>query len=117
MIKTVINIPSVVTKITTMADRSIRLLVDTQELTPEAKASVFELHEKYGYFSFVEQPLEELPEVPEYNPIEKNDKTPSERLRAVLYVLWEKQGSRGDSDAFYRQHMEKFINMVKERLP
>lgn len=45
-----------------------------------------------------------------------SDKTPSQRLRAVLYVLWERKGSNGEFEVFYVASMEKFINRIKQEL-
>lgn len=43
-------------------------------------------------------------------------KTPSQRLRGVLYVLWEQTGKSGDFETFYRQKMEGLINLIKNKL-
>lgn len=43
-------------------------------------------------------------------------KTPAKRLRAVLFILWKQQGSRGDFEVFYRERMGKLIDMIKLKL-
>lgn len=43
-------------------------------------------------------------------------KSPSQRLRAVFYRMWEKEGMEGDFELFYQQKMEKIINHYKEAL-
>lgn len=53
-------IPATISKVTTMADKSVRVQVDTQEITPDDRAYIFGLHDKLGYFVFAEQPLKEL---------------------------------------------------------
>lgn len=49
--------------------------------------------------------------------LEDNTKTPSKRLRNVLYRLWE-QDSKLDTDfkSFYKIRMEKIIEQIKTRL-
>lgn len=52
----------------------------------------------------------------------KNNKTqsrtPSQRLRAVLYRLWEIEKQPGeDFDKYYKRKMEEIINWVKRKLP
>ena len=47
---------------------------------------------------------------------EENQKTASQRLRAVLFVLWQQQGASGDFEVFYRERMEKLIDMIKAKL-
>lgn len=46
----------------------------------------------------------------------ENQKTSSQRLRAVIFVLWQQQGGQGDFEVFYREKMERLIDMVKTKL-
>ncbi len=49
---------------------------------------------------------------------EGESKTPSQRLRAVLFVYWkEVKGGKGDFNAWYRGIMEKLIEQYKGKLP
>ena len=62
------QVPATISKIVTMADKSLRLQVDTQELTKADKAKVFELHEEIGWFmfsraEFKEEDVINLPEI------------------------------------------------------
>lgn len=43
-------------------------------------------------------------------------KTPSERLRSVLFILWEKTTKEKNFETFYIEHMEKIIGMIKKKL-
>ena len=46
-----------------------------------------------------------------------SDKSPSKRLRAVIYTLWQQQYSgKYKFENFYEQVMEKIINNYKEKL-
>lgn len=47
---------------------------------------------------------------------EENQKTAAQRLRATLFVLWKQQGEKGDFEVFYRDRMEKLIDMIKAKL-
>uniref|UniRef100_A0A6H1ZRT1 Uncharacterized protein n=1 Tax=viral metagenome TaxID=1070528 RepID=A0A6H1ZRT1_9ZZZZ len=120
------QIPCQITKITTMRDRSIRLQIDTQEISTEEKALVFALHDKLGWMVFKETPIEQkdLLNLPDLPPIKKGDKekTDSQRQRAVLYLLW-KQGDKKDlfgndcdDEIFYHQYMNKIIEHLKSKL-
>lgn len=114
-----VSVPATIAKITTMADRSLRLEVDTQEITdPEVKRTIFEMHDKLGYFFFNESEIRQIDtsKLPEVAPIEKGEKTPSERLRAVLYVWHEQQKLTEPFDTFYRRTIEKYIQQIKEKL-
>ena len=119
-----LQIPAVITKISTMSHNALRLQVDTQEdLTPLAQASVFAYYNKLGVFAFSKSKIkkEELV-VPEYAPNEDEKKTPSQRLRAVFYLLWVQGGKKDtfnnecDSETYYRQMYEKIIDFYKEKL-
>ena len=112
-----LQIPGFISKVTTRQDRCLKIQFDTQELTPEQNAEVFSYFQKYGTFAFAEGEgtIEDI-KVPEYLPIEKGDKTPSARLRNVLYVWWEQQGEPDDPDIFYKNYMEIIINHIKSKL-
>ena len=103
--------------IKTMADKGIRISFDTQELTAEVMTQVFMLKGRMGYLIFSATPLNpELLDIPDISPDFKGEKSPSQRLRAVLYKLWEQQGASIDFAVFYRSKMDSIINQVKEKL-
>jgi len=117
--KTIIE--STVSKITTMADRSVRLQIDTQELNALSMAEVFAIYGKIGYFLFSENTGEiEQINVTNLPPVvlEKTDKSPSVRLRAVMYVLWQQTQNTTaiSSEEFYRLELEKLITHYKNKL-
>lgn len=113
-----LKIPSLISKVGTMADGGLRIQVDTQEIPAQVKGEVMEYHGKFGYFVFAgeeEQVKEE--DIPTEKLEFKGDKSPGQRLRAVLYKLWESShGGYDEFEAFYRAKMEKIIDSLKERL-
>lgn len=114
----IFQVSSVIQKLNTLVDRTVRLTIDCQELTPEQAQRLHALIQKQGWFLFKENPFE-IEEIPKENAPEfGNDKTPSERLRNTLYVYWKEcTQQRPDFDTFYRQWMEKKIEEIKEKLP
>ena len=119
-----LQVPAVISKITTMGSGSIRLQVDTQEdVSPVAQVKIFTYYNKLGVFAFSKSNIDkdELI-IPDYNPVEKESKTPSQRQRNVIYLLWKQGGKRDlygqecDSDTYYKQYMDKIINHLKEKL-
>jgi|SRR3990167_197872 len=54
--------------------------------------------------------------LPEPEPDFRGEKSPAQRLRGVLYHLWEQEGKKGDFELNYRRHMERLITRAKERL-
>ena len=113
----ILKVPATINKVTTMADGSLRLFVDTQEIHPSDKAELMSLHQQLGVFVFslsniAKEDLIQLPEVKSPG----IGKTPSQRLRSVLYILWEQTQSKQDFETFYTTYMSKLIDQIKERL-
>jgi len=111
------QVPSMISKITTMGDKSLRLQIDTQELSPSDNALVFALYDKLGYFIFKEVEIKpEDIDVPNYVKEFKDDKSPSQRLRAVMFLTWEQGKKENTFDSFYKNKMEEIINHFKKTL-
>lgn len=112
-------LPAQITQIKTMS-KFVRLTVDTQEtLTPEQKSELFDLYESVGYFFFLKQATvtiktDELPEI--HLDQDAGEKSPSQRLRAVLFIYWKQKGSKDDFELFYRRWMERCIDQIKQQL-
>jgi len=116
--KIVLKIPATISKITTMADKGIRIQVDTQELHPEDAGRVMLLNNKLGWFVFAEQlsqvDIENLPKIEVDE--ESGEEQPATRLRKVLFVFWKQHKIQEPFDAYYKRAIEKFISSVKEKL-
>ena len=110
-----IQAPALVTKISTKADGSIQVVMETPELAGEEMAKLFDLRKSQGWFLFSENTFKEE-DVPTERAEIKGEKTPAQRLKATLYVLWEQQGRKGDFELFYRISMDRLNDQVKERL-
>lgn len=94
--------------ISTMADWGIKITIYTPELPPEEMIALFMA--KKGWL------IEDL-DIPETRTDSK--KSPSERLRSVLYIYWENnmKNTFAKFDTFYLDWMDKKIDQIKERLP
>lgn len=103
--------------IKTMADKGVRVMVDTNELSAEEMAKLFALKGQAGRFVFAPAEAEEIEvEVPEIPKEFKDDKSPSQRLRSVMFIVW-KQGSQTmDFNQWYSTKMEATINKYKEQI-
>ena len=112
----ILKIPSIISKVMTMADKGLRIQVDTQEIPPEEAGKVMFLKDKIGYFIFAEQIVEkDIKDLPPIT-LEQGEKHPSARLRATLFVFWEQQKIQEPFDIYYRRQMEKIIGTIKEKL-
>ena len=112
------SLPAAITKVTTMRDKTVRLQVDCQESDPETMADLFRLNDTLGWFFFHEAPIKEIDtkNLPEIK-LEVGQKTPSERLLACLYVLWESEKTDVSFDNYYLAKMNSIIEWVKAKLP
>jgi hypothetical protein len=76
---------------------------------------------QYGALGFqvgekpISQPLK-LPQREEISisdtQLPKQEKHPSKRMRSAIFVLWEKKGSIGDFDEYYREIIEYFRKKI-----
>lgn len=107
-------------KIESRADRSVKLTIvtSTEVNNPQELAKIFSMADevvgvgiKEGHMTTVE-----LLDLPEPDPEFKGDKTPAQRMRAVLYRWWEGKGKPGDFEMFYKTQYERLIDQVKEKL-
>jgi len=116
--KLIFQVPAEICKVETLADKTLRLRVDTtMELPPEQEALIMQLRNKQGYFVYSEQDIkqDDLQDLPDIE-TPKGVKTPSQRLRAVLYLFW-KQGTQVQTpEQFYDREMEKIIDHFKGKL-
>jgi len=115
----IFQIPAEISKVVSMAHRSLRLVCDTQEnLTDEQMAKAMGKIGKPGWFTFSVEPVkpEDLLNLPPLT-FDRDEKTPSQRLRAVLYRLWEQGGKPTQTfEEWYRIKMEKIIEHLKQQL-
>jgi len=110
---------AIIDGVTKKKDSTLSVKLGTQELSPEDTAKIFEFGNKMIWVAFCENELTEQDlDIPEVAVEFKKDKSPSERLRAVLYVYWEKNQSKlGKSwENWYRDYMDRIISNIKEKL-
>lgn len=48
--------------------------------------------------------------------IETSQPSKSKKLRSVIYILWQQQGSKGSSEDYYQRIMSNLINQIKDKL-
>jgi len=103
--------------IKTMSDKGVRVMIDTNELTPSQMVKLFKLKGQAGRFVFAPADSQELEiEIPELPKEFKTDKSPSERLRNVLYVVWKQGNKTIEFDSWYKSKIESIISRLKEQI-
>jgi uncharacterized protein YihD (DUF1040 family) len=115
-----IIIPAILESYRSLKDKTIKLVFDTNELTPEQMMGVAGSLQQFGYLAFKSEPFKNNEkEVIENlkSDYEDTGKTPSQRLRGVLFVNWQ-QSSEGYKTFvdYYAAKMEIIINHYKGKL-
>jgi hypothetical protein len=108
------QVPAILTSISYTNDGGLRLGFHTNELSPEEKITAANFHQKFGYLLFKENSFQEV-DIPKET-AEDTTKTPSKRLRAVLFVNWQQEGIKEDFEIYYRRQVEKIIEHIKTKL-
>lgn len=113
-------LPAFLESYRSLKDRTLKLTYETSELTPEQIANLHTSVNKAGFLAFhtdmfATKQLQALTEME----VDYDDpgKTPSKRLRGVLYRNWEqdKEGYKTFED-YYRSKMEVIIVHFKGKL-
>lgn len=110
-----IQVPAILTRIAYLKDKGLSLGFSTQEISDEEKVVVSRFHNEFGYLLFKKNEFKDE-DIPQNNAPTDEQKTPSQRLRAVLFVLWKQQGQLGDFDTFYRAQVDRIIEKIKRAL-
>lgn len=107
-----------VENISTRKDKSVKITLGTQELSPEKAGELFQLMNQLAvtYICPTGVSDEEINQVDAVNP-DIQGKSQSHRMRNVLFLLW-KQSNDGFSkfDDFYKNRTEKIIDQLKSKL-
>lgn len=112
-------LPAIINSIRSLKDGSINISVETQELSPARAGEVFGLRGKLValYISPKETiPQRDLDQVDSVD-VDLPGKTKSQRIRNVLYRIWELQPDGHKSfESYYNQVQERHINDLKQTL-
>lgn len=111
---------AIVESIRSRKDKTMAITLGSQELSPEKAGLLFNTnsHLVSCYLSVKESITEGEMDIIDSIEVEKPGKTPSQRLRAVLYLNW-KNAPEGytDFNLYYLHQMDKFIEHFKSKLP
>ena len=129
MSKSTIVFEGGIDNIRTLADNSVRVSIGTPELTAEIVGNMYSMLKQPGYVVISTKPIsqQQIDAVEEATVDRELDtKTPSQRLRSTLYILWEQTqpqeiSSDGstiyvDFDIFYKRKMNELIRFIKDKL-
>lgn len=106
-------------KISSRKDRTLSVLLNTQEMSPEETAQLFDFQGLQIWVAFAETAMTYNDiTVPDVMISHDDTKSPSERLRAVMYIYYKQNESKINKpfDTYYREIMEKYIDSIKSKL-
>lgn len=112
-----IQIAATLEGLSTLKDGGLSIRLHTQELTDEEKTIAIGYQGKFGWFLFQESDFKP-DDIKELEIIRKDTggKSPSQRLRASLYVLFTQTDTTETFEQFYDHKMNGIIDQVKARL-
>jgi hypothetical protein len=110
-----VALPAVLNKVETRADRSLKLVFETRELGEDA-AVLFGMAHTEGWLLYSPNEIKEADIPDEQADAMTGQKTQAQRLRGVIYRLWELNGKKGAFDNYYTGVMEQLIDQLKEKL-
>lgn len=105
--------------ISTRQDGTIKFTFGTQELDSSQAGSLFQMRNKYTKCLLSDSnisPLEDKMIDEEVMKDGRKIKTQSQRLRAVLYRVWETTTQIEDFDTWYKAETERVIEHYKKKL-
>lgn len=111
----VFQIPATLEGISTLKDGGCSIRFHTQEASPEDKVTLMGFQGSFGWLQFSDSELQEIPR--ETINRDLSTKTPSQRLRATLFVAYQQSGRLDITfEQYYNQKMEIFIDRIKSTL-
>lgn len=111
----IFQIPAILDGVSPLKDGGLSIRFHTNEASKEDKVTVMEFYQNFGWLLFsgkenVDIPMEDIRR-------DTGGKSPSQRLRSVLYVLYKQSGKLDITfEEYYSQKMEFVINRFKENL-
>jgi hypothetical protein len=111
-----VKLPAIFSGVKSRKDRSYRLEFDTRELGADA-AELLKIHGSECWLLIAPDDSLDAVEVPNTKPdVGTGQRTPGQRLRAVLFVTWQQVGKPGDFEDYYRTRMNRIIDQLKAKL-
>jgi hypothetical protein len=109
------QIEAILDGVTPLKDGGVSLRFHTNEISKADKVMLMDYYQSFGWLMFAANEFQES-DVPKAGAKPDIGQSPSQRLRAVLFIKWKQSGGNGDFEAFYKQQLERFIDAVKAAL-
>ena len=114
-----IILPSIIESVSTRKDKTVKVVIGTQELDMRQAGEVFGLTGGYAYVAIKAEDFSpwEVKEMSEIKADLSSVKTPSQRLRAILYLNYQQDSEQfKDFQSYYLSKMERLCEHFKAQL-
>lgn len=114
-----ILLPAILNPLSRRKDKSVKLSFETRELSPDETLALMSLEGSEMWLCM--SPEEKEAEVPEnIESVELGEKTVGQRMRSVIFILYKQEVEKGKYvgifDNFYKERMEKLIQLLKDKI-
>lgn len=106
---------STMTGYTPHPDGTMTLRFRTQELNEDQKMDCITHYQQFGWLGFVDSEDATDLDIPKDSP-QREGKSASQRLRAVIFILWKQTEGKTTFDQFYDRYMNAIIDKTKEKI-
>ncbi len=117
---TQIIMPAILTRFNRRADKSCTVAFNTNELSPAQFAILDNVYQHSGFLMFKDSEVNKVDEeIFDSLDADLSDptKTPSKRLRSVLYLNWQNENKgHAEYKDYYKSEMERIITHYKDKL-
>ena len=119
-------IPSILSTFTSLKDKTLKIVFETNEVTPEQMTNIAKNLQQFGYLAFKKEVFKQA-DKDALNSLDteyqSKGKSKSQRLRSVLYVYYNQKDCSDKDGAvyldfteFYNNEMERIIKHFKDKL-
>ncbi len=111
------TVPAILEGVNALKDKGLSLRFHTQELSPEEKVMILDSCHQIGWLLWDEEPLTEADLPEESVDIEGfKKKTPSQRLRARMFIYHKERYGLEGFDSWYEKELERFGDLYLKKL-
>jgi hypothetical protein len=98
-------------------DHTLAIKVSTNELTSEDTAYIFSMFQKPLFMAIADTGIERL-DVPDDLVEFKDEKSPSKRLKSVMFIYFKQKmsGKQGDFNKWYENYLDELRNKFLDKL-
>lgn len=103
---------AIITSISARVDGSVGYRINTPELSTKEKTAIFDMQNQNVEVLVSPMGAKEVLKVEN----DLNQKSQSQRIRAVLYILFSKNPEGMDFEQYYKNKTEKYIEYLKGKI-